>query len=331
MEKWFHNKTIDKMEGNNSMEPLKRKAVHGVIPPIITPLDEKERVDEEGFRKLLRYCVDGGLHGIFVAGSNGETMALTQEERNHAIRIAIDEAGKDVPVICGVMDSSTKRVIDNIKALEQMGGQYAVITPVFYARHATQDETVRHFEEISRETNISLVIYNIPPFTSQTLTPETIFRIAEIDKVVGYKDSSGRMGDFMKCLKHFRGRDDFFLMQGSTPLSAASMLLGADGYVPSLAPAFPLPFVRMYEAGARGDIEATIAWNDVLMETDKIYPMAKNQTASTKYAIARHGFTDKRVAMPSEPITEAEMAKIDAQIERVLAMIDETEQKWGNR
>ena len=204
------------------MEPLKRKAVHGVIPPIITPLDEKECVDEEGFRKLLRYCVDGGLHGIFVAGSNGETMALTQEERNRAIRIAIDEAGKDVPVICGVMDSSTKRVIDNIKALEQMGGQYAVITPVFYARHATQDETVRHFEEISRETNISLVIYNIPPFTNQTLTPETIFRIAEIDKVVGYKDSSGRMGDFMKCLKHFRGRDDFFLMQGSTPLSAAS-------------------------------------------------------------------------------------------------------------
>ena len=308
---------------------MKVKKVHGVVPPIITPLDEQERVDEAGFRKLLRYCVDGGLHAIFVAGSNGETLALTQKERNRAIQIALDEVGGQVPVICGVMDSSTRRVIDNIKALEQMGGEYAVITPVFYARHATQQETVRHFEQISKETEASLVIYNIPPFTGQNLTPETIFQIAQIDKVVGYKDSSGNMGGFMKCLKHFRGRDNFFLMQGSTALSAASMLLGADGYVPSLAPAFPLPFVKMYECGAQGDIAGTTAWNDIIMEIDKIYPMAKNQTASTKYAIAHLGLTDKRVAMPSEPITEEQMRCIDAHIEKIKDMIADAQQKLG--
>lgn len=300
------------------------KKVHGVIPPIITPIDERERVDEKGFRQLLRCCVDGGLHGIFVAGSNGECLALTQKERDRAIAIALDEVGNQVPVICGVMDSSTQRVIDNVKRLEQMGGEYAVITPVFYARHATQMETVRHFEEISRNTEAKLVIYNIPPFTGQTLTPETIFQIAKIDKVCGYKDSSGNMGAFMKCLREFKDREDFFLMQGATALSAASMLLGADGYVPSLAPAFPLPFVRMYECGAAGDIEGCRMWNNVLMEIDKIYPMAKNQTASTKYAIARYGFTDKRVCRPSEPITEEEERRIDAHIAYILELIEQT-------
>lgn len=301
------------------------KRIHGVVPPIITPIDEQERVDEKAFRKLLRYSVDNGLHGIFVAGSNGECLALTQAERNRAIAIALDEVGSQVPVICGVMDSSTQRVIDNIKALEQMGGTYAVITPVFYARHATQDETVRHFEEISKNTEAELIIYNIPMFTGLNLTPETIFRIAQIDRVCGLKDSSGNMGAFMKCLKQFRQREDFFLMQGATALSAASLLLGADGYVPSLAPAFPLPFVKMYEAGAAGDIERTMLWNDVIMEIDKIYPMAKNQTASTKYAIARHGFTSKRVCRPSEPATPEEEAKIDAHIARVLDLIAQTE------
>lgn len=305
------------------------KEIHGVIPPIITPLDENENVDEAGFRKLLEHCLQGGLHGIFVAGSNGETMAITQEQRNRAIKIALDEVDGRVPVVCGVMDASTKRVIENIKMLEQLGGKYAVVTPVFYARHATQDETIRHFEEISKHTNLPLIIYNIPPFTSQTLTPNTIFRIAEIDKVIGYKDSSGRMMDFIKCLRHFKNRDDFSVLQGSTSLAAASMLMGADGFVPSLAAGYPLPFVRLYEYGKAGNIEGTLAWNDVSMALDAIYPMAKNQTTSTKYAISKLGFIDKRPAMPTEPITEKEMAAIDAQIKTILDMIEKTEKKWG--
>ena len=71
----------------------------GVIPPIITPVDERENVDENGLRALIRQCVDNGIHGIFVAGSNGETMALTQEERDRAIRITLDEVHGKVPVM----------------------------------------------------------------------------------------------------------------------------------------------------------------------------------------------------------------------------------------
>lgn len=213
----------------------------GVVPPIVTPVDEFERVDEAALRGIVRRCKDVGLHGVFVAGSNGECMALTQAERNRAIRIVLDEAGPDYPVMSGVMDSSTQRVIDNIKALEDMGGDVAVVTPVFYARHATQDETVRHFEEILRHTKVKLMIYNIPMFTGLNLTPETIIRIAELDsRVIGCKDTSGNFPGFQKLLRHFKD-SDFILHQGSTNLAAASMLLGADGFVPSLAPVGILP------------------------------------------------------------------------------------------
>lgn len=139
------------------------KEIIGVIPPIITPIDEHENVDEKGLRALIDHCIEHGIHGIFVCGSNGECMSLTQEQRNCAIQITLDECAGRVPVIAGCMDSSTQRVIDNIKALEDMGGKTAVVTSVFYARHATQYETVRHFEEISKHTNADLMIYNIPP------------------------------------------------------------------------------------------------------------------------------------------------------------------------
>jgi 4-hydroxy-tetrahydrodipicolinate synthase len=292
----------------------------GVIPPIITPVDEQENVDEKGFRKLLSHCVKHGIHGIFVAGSNGETLGLTQAERDRAIKIALDEVAGRIPVMSGVMDSSTRRVIENIKRLEQMGGEVAVVTPVFYARHATQDETVRHFEEIARNTNISLMIYNIPPFTGQTLKAETIFKIAEIDKVIGYKDTSGNFPDFIKCLDHFAGTD-FVLLQGATNLAAASMLLGGDGYIPSMAPLFPEPFIKMYEYARQGDIEKTMHYNKIISETSSIWPMAKSQTASTKYALSKLGFIDKRVIRPTEPIVPEEEERIDRKIAAISRQI----------
>ena len=291
------------------------KEIIGVIPPIITPIDEHEKVDEKGLRLLIDHCIEHGIHGIFVCGSNGECMSLTQEQRDRAIKIALDECAGRVPVIAGCMDSSTQRVIENIKRLEDMGGRTAVVTPVFYARHATQEETVRHFEEISKQTSADLMIYNIPPFTGQNLTADTIIKISQIDKVIGVKDTSGNFPAFIKLLNHFRGTD-FLVHQGATNLAVPSMLMGADGYIPSLAPLFPKAHLKLYEYGRAGDIENTIKWGAIVDEICKLYPMAKSQTASTKYAMSKLGFVDKRVCQPTEPITADEMKRIDAHIEK---------------
>ena len=293
-----------------------KQKLFGVVPPIITPVDEYERVDEKGLRLLIDHCIDHGIHGLFVCGSNGECMALTQAERDRAIRIALDECAGRVPVIAGVMDSSTKRVIENVKRFEDMGGQTAVVTPVFYARHATQDETVRHFEDISAATEADLMIYNIPMFTGQNLTADTVIRISQIDKVTGVKDTSGSLPAFIRLLNHFRGTD-FRVLQGSTSLAVPSMLMGADGYVPSLAPLFPKAHIMVYEYGKARDIDNAMKWGAILDEICKIYPMAKSQTASTKYAMSTLGFTDKRVIRPTEPITAEEMARIDAFIDKM--------------
>ena len=292
-----------------------KKNIIGVIPPIITPVDEQERVDEKGLRRLIQHCVEHQIHGIFIAGSNGECMALTQKERDRAIKIAIEECGDKTPLIAGCMDSSTQRVIENIKRFEAMGGKPAVVTPVFYSRHASQKETVRHFEEISRNTEADLMIYNIPMFTGLNLLPETVFEIAKIDKVIGIKDTSGNYPQFIRLLEHFRGTD-FLVHQGSTSLAVPSMLMGADGYVPSLAPLFPEVHRKVYEYGRAGNIEQAVKWGEILDGVCRLYPMAKSQTSSTKYAMSKLGFLDWRVIRPTEPITAEEMAKIDAHIEK---------------
>lgn len=130
------------------------------------------------------------------------------------------------------------------------------------------------------------------------------------------KDTSSNLPLFIKLLNYFKG-SDFLVHQGSPNLAVPSILMGADGYVPSLAhPLFPDVHIKVYEYGKAGDIENAMKWGALLDELCKLYPMAKSQTASTKYALSKLGFLDMRVIRPTEPITPEEMAKIDAHIEK---------------
>lgn len=286
-----------------------KQKICGVIPPISTPIDEHERVDEKALRKLVDHCIDSGLHGIFVCGTNGECLGLRQEERNRAIRITLDQAAGRVPVLAGCMDTSTERVIDNIKAFEQMGGQTAVVTAEFYSRHSTPDETIRHFEKIAERTAADLFIYNIPPFTGTTIPVKSVFKIAEFDHVVGYKDTSGSFGDFLRCLNHFQGTD-FLLFQGMTQLAAVSMLLGADGCIPNIAPVVPQICLKTYEYAKKGDIPKTMAYSALLLEAQDSFSSASYGIAACKAAYSALGFMDQRMCAPSEPVTEEQKARI---------------------
>ena len=301
---------------------MNKEKIRGAIVPIITPVDEHENVAEDEFRALLRHCINGGLHGVFVAGSNGEALGLTQRERDRAIRIAIDEVGDDAVVLCGVMDSSSKRVIENVKRMEDLGGHYAVLTPVFYARHATQQENVRLFENVASETSAELLIYNVPLYTGEKLTPETIFEISKVDKVIGYKDTSGSMSDFLKCRTLFAG-SDFSLLAGSMSIAAPAMLMGADGYIPSMAPLFPKLFVRLYENCRSGNIKSALRCNELMNMTMDLWKCAKNQTSATKYAISCLGLCGDRVIRPTEPLTESEKADIRNKLSIMTPIIEQ--------
>ena len=293
------------------------KKYHGVIPPIITPVDQDEKVDEEGFKRLLAHCIASGMNAIFVAGTNGETMALTQDERDRAIRIAIHACAGQVPILCGVMDTGTTRVIENIKRLEQMGGEAAVVTPAFYAKNVSQDEVLRHFEKISRHANIDLFLYNIPPYCGASVTPDTVFEVAKMDHVVGYKDSGGNLVDFIRCVNHFKDTD-FVLLEGVSNLAAPAILSGGDGYVPSLAPLFPELYCSVYQYAAAGDLKNTLRYHEILMEAQKILGLAKNPLSANKYALSLLGYTSAQVLEPTMPLTSKEADAIRRKAEKVI-------------
>ena len=106
---------------------MNKPRFEGIFPPIVTPLDEKERIDEQGFVKQLNRLMDNGVHGFYLLGTSGEFVALSNEERKRAIEIAVKAVAGRVPIICGVMDSSTKRVIKNIEFVQELGLTFPVL------------------------------------------------------------------------------------------------------------------------------------------------------------------------------------------------------------
>lgn len=291
-----------------------QKKYSGITVPVLTPVLEDETVDEQGYRRLIKYMLDNGIHGIFSCGTLGETMSLTQAERDRAIRIAADECNGKAKVFAGVMDTSTKRVIENIKRIEDCGCDAAVITPVFYDRHTSQGEIIRLFEDVANATNIDLIAYNIPPFVVEKIEPATVAALADIDAVKGYKDSGANFNDTVKVCNALADREDFSILNGTPVQYMPSAMLGCDGCVPGMASMYPKVFVEAYNASLTGDVELMCKFNKLICLAGSVYASAKNGTAAVKYAVSTMGFMNERIMRPQDGCSEEEKAKIRKQM-----------------
>jgi len=299
---------------------IKEKKYSGITVPVLTPVLPDETVDEKGYRRLIRYLLDNGVHGVFACGTLGETMTLTQAERDRAIRIAADECRGRAKVFAGVMDTGTKRVIENIKRIEDCGCDAAVITPVFYDRHTSQGEIIRLFEDVAAATKIDLVAYNIPTFVVEKIEPATVSALAEIDSVKAYKDSAANFNDTVKVCNALADREDFSILNGTPVQYMPAALLGCDGCVPGMASMYPKVFVEAYRATLEGDMEKMRKFNRLICLAGSVYASAKNGTAAVKYAVSTMGFIDERILRPQDGCSPEEKAKIEKQ----MAICEET-------
>ena len=241
-------------------------------------------------------------------------MALTQAERDRAIRIAADACNGKAKVFAGVMDTSTKRVIENIKRIEDCGCDAAVITPVFYDRHTSQSEIIRLFEDVTNATGIDLVAYNIPSFVVEKIEPATVAALADIDAVKAYKDSAANFNDTVKVCNALADREDFSVLNGTPVQYMPSALLGCDGCVPGMASMYPKVFVEAYNASLTGDVELMRKFNKLICLAGSVYASAKNGTAAVKYAVSTMGFMDERIIRPQDGVSPEEKEKIHKQM-----------------
>jgi 4-hydroxy-tetrahydrodipicolinate synthase len=221
----------------------------GILPPMVTPFTTDEDLDEEALRAEVRLLVDAGVDGLTVCGSTGEGHTLSIAESCRVARIAIEETGGRVPIIAGIIRDSTREVIEYGLALRAAGVDALQITPVHYLFTSGEAGTIAHYERIGRAVGLPIIIYNVVPWN--TISPETLLRLAEIEQVVGVKQSGGDIHKLADLLLANRGR--LKILTAVDDLLYPSFALGADGAVAAILTVLPRHCVRLWEACRRGD------------------------------------------------------------------------------
>ncbi len=284
--------------------------LEGIIPVLATALDIDESIDERGTMRLIRHVLDAGVHGVVVLGSASEFALITDREKARLIELAVNEVSGQVPVIAGTGESGTKRAIEMTQMAERLGADAAIVVPPYYYVLG-EAAILRHYQALLRETEIPLLLYNIPEYTKAALTVETVRTLSRESKVVGIKDASADLQYFQKVLVGAKS-EEFSVIQGVDALLVPSLILGADGSISPAANVAPQWFVQAWEAIHEGDQARAIALHHKIVRLNGALSSGGTLPAGLKAGLSLLGICSDIVAAPYEPLTGQEMGRLAA-------------------
>ena len=228
----------------------------GVIPPLITPFTQEGSVDLDGLDHVIEHLISGGVNGLFVLGSSGETAYLTDAERAAVIGRAVATTAGRAPVLAGAIDTTAHRVIEQARRAQALGADAVVAACPFYAINDAA-EIADHFRAIAAAIDVPLFAYDVPVrLNGVKLGCDMLVRLGAEGVLAGVKDSSGDDVGFRRLVAaNEAAGHPLVLLTGHECVVDGMLLLGADGVVPGYGNVEPRPYVEMWAAARRGDWE----------------------------------------------------------------------------
>lgn len=294
----------------------------GVVPPIVTPLTAERTVDVASLERLVEHLLSAGVDGIFALGSSGETVFLSDEQRDRALEVIVKTASGAVPVLAGCIEPSTQRVIDRASAAVRLGVEAVVTTAPFYAIVGPH-EIERHFRAVAAAVSVPVLAYDIPVCVHTKLSVGLLTRLAADGVLAGVKDSSGDDVAFRQLCLSVQ-QPDFGLLTGHEVVVDAMMLAGASGSVPGLGNVDPDGYVRLHRACLDGDWGRARAEQDRLTRLFRIVDAADPSTSAGatrgvgafKTALTLLGIIESNtVSLPLRELDETEAGRIRVELE----------------
>jgi len=227
--------------------------IQGIFTPHIVPLQANGDIDEPETRRYVDWLIEKGVHGLYPNGSTGEFTRFTAEERKRIVRIVCEQAAGRVPVLAGAAEASVRETLSACETYAGYGARaVAIVSPFYYKLCA--ESVYAYFREIATNSPIDVTLYNIPMFASPIDVP-TIKRLAEFERVIGIKDSSGDMAFMMRMMSAVRPiRPDFVFMTGWEAVLVPMLLIGCDGGTNATSGVVPELTRKLYDLVRAGQI-----------------------------------------------------------------------------
>jgi 4-hydroxy-tetrahydrodipicolinate synthase len=228
------------------------RPLHGVVPALVTPFKENERIDYGAWQDLIEVLIGSGVHGLFVAGSQGEFYALDMEERTVAMRFCKQAIAGRVPVYANVGCITTRDTVALALQAQALDVDAIIVVTPYYVM-PTQPELAEHFIEVCRAVRLPVMAYNFPLHGGVELEAATVTQIAaQCPNLIGLKDSSGRLDQAIAYTNAVRDRN-FLVFTGGDDLFLKALGAGCAGTVTASANVAPRLFVELYAAFRAGN------------------------------------------------------------------------------
>ncbi|MEY2410855.1 MAG: 4-hydroxy-tetrahydrodipicolinate synthase [Verrucomicrobiota bacterium] len=300
----------------------------GIIPPLVTPLKDRDALDEAGLDRVIEHCLGGGVAGLFLLGTTGEGPSLGYRVRRELIERACKQVRHRVPVLVGITDTAFVESVNVARQAADAGADALVLAPPYYMPEG-QPELREYLEHLLPELPLPLFLYNMPPLTKVPYEVETVRWAIDQPGIVGIKDSSGSMGYFNRIREAAAKRPDWTLLTGPEELLAEAVLLGGHGGVCGGANIFPRLYVELHAAAQRADLARVRRLHSLVMRvSEELYHVGHHPSSvirGIKCALACIGVCDDFMAEPFRRFRAPERKRVEQAMERLRAELSAAE------
>ena len=275
---------------------------------IVTPF-KNNKLDEEAYIKLINFHLENGSNGLVPAGTTGESPTLDHNEHEKVIEICIREANGKIPVIAGTGSNSTDEAVALTKHAEKAGANGVLVVTPYYNK-PTQEGLYHHYKKINDNTNLPIIIYNIPSRCVIDMSVDTMARLFELKNIAGVKDATGDLNRLDESIKKLG--PEFIQLTGEDGLALEFNKRGGVGVISvtaNIAPKLCSDMQKFSKSDSDNDINEARKINELLQPVHKSLFIESNP-APVKYAASLMGLCSDEIRLPLVKIKKESQEKL---------------------
>ncbi len=284
----------------------------GIVPPLVTPLTERDQLDVGGLERQIERVIAGGVAGVFALGTSGEAPALSLATRLEVIRVTTRLVRGRVPVLVGVTDTCLAHSLILARCAAEHGASAVVLsTPYYFPLEQLELEDLAR--TMAEESPLPVFLYNIPQFTKVAFEIGTVRRLIAEPRILGIKDSSGDLAYFRALCEVARARPDWTVLMGPEELLVEGLAAGGHGGVNGGALLWPKLLVELCAAARAGDTPRVDRLQSQLRQLGRIYRVCPHPAGvfkALKCALSLLGICADRMTEPLHALTPGERAQV---------------------
>jgi len=275
---------------------------------LVTPFRKDGAVDEAALVRLINWQIESGIDFLIPCGTTGEASTLNEAEWLRVVEVTVETAAGRVPVFGGCTHNATSEAVARAKRLAKVAGLTGILTANPYYNRPGQEGQYQHFRAIAEAVELPILLYNIPSRTGVNLEPATVVRLAEIENIIGVKESSGSIAQITELISLVP--QGFSVLSGDDGMTLPVIALGGVGLVSVASNAIPAQMAQMVRAAKTGDWASARAINCKYLRLMKAH-FAEPSPAPVKAVLALMGRCEEILRLPMIPVTAALRGKLE--------------------